>query len=235
MTEEPAFRLRRIQQTKAGRVILQDVTLEIPRGRVTVLVGGSGAGKTSLLRLLNRLDEPSDGEIRFRRRPLSDYPVTRLRRRVGFVFQTPVMFPGTVRDNLRVAAQIAGISDPEFSVTARKALEHAELDLTFLDRAGGELSIGEKQRVNLARTLMTRPEVLVLDEPTSALDPETSEVLLHTLRRLCREEALTVVFSSHRVREAGRVGDHAIVLEAGHIVKSGSARDVLSDQPNPGS
>lgn len=233
MNEGPAFRLRQIQQTKAGRVILQDVTLEIPQGRVTVLLGASGAGKTSLLRLLNRLDEPSAGEIRFQGRPLSDYPVTQLRRRVGFVFQTPVMFPGTVRDNLRVAAEIAGISDPEFSDIARKTLEHAELDASFLDRAGGELSIGEKQRVNLARTLMTRPDVLVLDEPTSALDPETSELLLGTIRRLCREDALTVVFSSHRVLEARTVGDYAIVLDAGHVVKSDSG--VLSDQPIPGS
>lgn len=219
--EGPAFQLHCVRQTKAGRVILHNVTLEIPRGRITVLMGSSGAGKTSLLRILNRLDEARDGEVRYDGRPLTDYPVAQLRRRVGFVFQTPVMFPGTVRENLRRAAEIARTLDPDFSDTATKSLELAELDASFLDREGNELSVGQQQRVNLARTLMTRPEVLLLDEPTSALDSDTSARLLRTVRSLRRDEGLTVVIATHRVEEARQVGDVAVVLRDGRVLQTG--------------
>ncbi len=223
----PAFQLHRVRQTKAGRVILHSVTLEIPRGRITVLMGSSGAGKTSLLRILNRLDEPRGGEVSYDGRPLTDYPVAQLRRRVGFVFQTPVMFPGTVRENLRRAAEIARMLDPDFSDKATKSLELAELDASFLDREGNELSVGQQQRVNLARTLMTRPEVLLLDEPTSALDSDTSTRLLRTVRSLRQDEGLTVVLATHRVEEARQVGDVAVMLRDGRVLQTG---DVLVEE-----
>src|SRR4051812_24401577 len=102
----PLFALRHVAQTRGGVAILRDVTLELPRTSVTALIGPSGAGKTSLLRLLNRLDDPSAGEVWFDGRPITGYPVGALRRRVGFVFQTPTMFPGTVGDNLQAAVAL---------------------------------------------------------------------------------------------------------------------------------
>jgi len=243
--------------------VLDGVELDIPHGAITALVGPSGAGKTSLLRLLNRLDDPVSGDIVYRARAITHYPIQALRRHVGFVFQTPVMFPGTVRDNLLVALTLGGRAlqpcadavapraktpscvpthasapgpsaedqDAERRVAAAMAL--AELDGTLCDRDGDRLSGGQKQRVNIARALLTSPDVLLMDEPTSALDPETADRLMETTRRLSQEQHLTVVMVTHRLSEARRTSDMTIVLERGRVVAMGRTADVFENTTNP--
>jgi putative ABC transport system ATP-binding protein len=214
-------------------VVLDGVDLEIPQHGVTALVGPSGAGKTSLLRLLNRLDEPTEGEIEYRGLPLGDIPVRRLRRRVGFVFQAPVMFPGTVRDNLRTAAELADPPVGDLESEVRSAMEVAELDSELLDREGDRLSLGQKQRANLARALMNGPEALLMDEPTSALDGETADRLMDTVQRMSRERGLTVVMVTHRLAEAQRVSDVTVVLEAGRVLGVGPTAEVFGQTADP--
>lgn len=231
--DTPSFELRGVGQERAGRTVLQDVDATIARHLITVLVGPSGGGKTSLLRLLNRLDDPVRGDILYDGRPIVDYAVTELRRRVALVFQTPVMFPGTVSDNLAVAAELAGLQEGQFDQLADQVMLLAELDPTLLERPGEELSVGQKQRVNLARALMTSPEVLLLDEPTSALDPETSRALMKTIATLSEVRRLTIVVATHRVSEAGDYAHHALVLRDGRVVESGDSERVLSGLPNP--
>ncbi len=228
-----SFELRSVGQARAGRTVLQDVDVTIPQHLITVLVGPSGGGKTSLLRLLNRLDDPVRGDILFDGSPIVDYVVTELRRRVALVFQTPVMFPGTVSDNLAVAAELAGVQASQFDQQASEAMLLAELEPSLLERPGGELSVGQKQRVNLARALMTSPEVLLLDEPTSALDPETSRALMKTIASLSEVRRLTLVVATHRVSEAGDYAHHALVLRDGRVVESGDSKRVLSGLPDP--
>jgi putative ABC transport system ATP-binding protein len=169
-----AFTLKGVYQIKAGITVLDGIEVDIPRGEIVALVGPSGAGKTSLLRLLNRLDDPVRGEILYRARPITDYPVQALRRHVGFVFQAPVMFPGTVRDNLQVALALGGDHGPDADTRIAEAMALAELDRVLRDREGERLSGGQQQRVNIARALLTSPDVLLMDEPTSALDPATA-------------------------------------------------------------
>jgi putative ABC transport system ATP-binding protein len=169
-----AFTLKGVYQIKAGITVLDSIEVDIPRGEIVALVGPSGAGKTSLLRLLNRLDDPVRGEILYRARPITDYPVQALRRHVGFVFQAPVMFPGTVRDNLQVALALGGDHGPDADTRIAEAMALAELDRVLRDREGERLSGGQQQRVNIARALLTSPDVLLMDEPTSALDPATA-------------------------------------------------------------
>ncbi len=228
-----SFELRSVGQARAGRTVLQDVDVTIPQHLITVLVGPSGGGKTSLLRLLNRLDDPVRGDILFDGSPIVDYVVTELRRRVALVFQTPVMFPGTVSDNLAVAAELAGVQASQFDQQASEVMLLAELEPSLLERPGGELSVGQKQRVNLARALMTSPEVLLLDEPTSALDPETSRALMKTIASLSEVRRLTLVVATHRVSEAGDYAHHALVLRDGRVVESGDSKRVLSGLPDP--
>ena len=228
-----SFELRGVGQERAGRTVLQDVDVTIPRHLITVLCGPSGGGKTSLLRLLNRLDDPARGDVLLDGSPIVNYEVTQLRRRVALVFQSPVMFPGTVSDNLAVAAELGGVQDGQFDQLANQVMLLAELEPSLLERPGGELSVGQKQRVNLARALMTLPEVLLLDEPTSALDPETSRSLMKTIQRLSEDRRLTIVVATHRVREARDYAQHALVLREGRVIDSGDAERVLSGLSDP--
>jgi putative ABC transport system ATP-binding protein len=232
-SDTASFELRGVGQVRAGRTVLQDVDVTIPRHLITVLVGPSGGGKTSLLRLLNRLDDPVQGDILFDGRPIVDYAVTDLRRQVALVFQTPVMFPGTVSDNLAVAAELAAGDDGRFDQQASEVMLLAELDPSLLERPGGELSVGQKQRVNLARALMTSPQVLLLDEPTSALDPETARALMKTIGSLSEVRRLTIIVATHRISETKEYAHHALVLRDGRVVESGDSERVLSGLPDP--
>lgn len=229
----PVFAFRKVYQIKAGTEVLAGVDLDIQERQVTALVGPSGAGKTSLLRLINRLDDPVGGNILYRGRPLAELPVRKLRCRVGFVFQTPVMFPGTVRDNLREATELSGSAAEDLEATTRTAMELAELDAALLDSEGDRLSLGQKQRANIARALMTRPEVLLMDEPTSALDPETADRLTETIRHLSTERGLTVVMVTHRLAEARRVSDITVVMEAGRVIEAGPTPEIFGQAGNP--
>lgn len=219
----PAFTLRGVSQQKEDIRVLDDVTVEIPEGRVTAVIGPSGAGKSSLLRLLNRLDDPVAGEIEHRGRPITAIPARELRGRVGFVFQTPVVFPGSVRDNLAVAAAIAGVSDAAVEDRITESLRLAELDGGLVTRDAGKLSVGQQQRMNLARALMMRPDVLLMDEPTASLDPETAHKLAQTVAHLSGDGGLTIVAATHRLAEAKVTSDYAIMLDGGRVVEAGPA------------
>ena len=226
---DPAFRLRGVEQERAGRRTLCGVDLDLPKREVVAIVGPSGAGKTSLLRLLNRLDDPSNGSVLFDGTPIDGVPVRALRRRIGFVFQTPVMFARTVRDNLETARSLGGENGR--APFAAEGLRLAGLDESFLDRDADRMSGGERQRGSLARALMTAPEVLLLDEPTSALDPEVAEQLMMTVRRLADDKAMTIVMVTHRLAEARAASTHTVLLEAGRIVETGPT-EMLFSNPN---
>ncbi len=223
-----AFTLRGVSQEREGVRILDGVDLGIQTGRVTALIGPSGSGKTSLLRLLNRLDDPTAGEIRFRDRRFVDVPVRELRCRVGFVAQLPVMFPGTVRDNLSEAAQVVSAPEHELDARVARAIALAQLDPALLDRDAERLSVGQQRRVTIARALMTAPEALLLDEPTAGLDPPTAGRLLETVKRLVRDSGLTVLFATHRLEEARAASDETVVLTNGRVAHCGPTERVLA-------
>jgi putative ABC transport system ATP-binding protein len=209
--------------------VLAGVTIDLPKGGFSALIGPSGAGKTSLLRLLNRLDDPASGVVRFLGRPIVDFPVRALRRRVGFVFQAPAMFPGTVAQNLAIVPRLGGEAvAAHVSARIAEILRLVELGADFEDRIAADLSGGEQQRVALARALMTGPEVLLLDEPTAALDPEVAEHLMHTLRRLRESAGLTIVMVTHRLSEARLASTYAVMLEAGRVVEAGPSARLFS-------
>jgi putative ABC transport system ATP-binding protein len=216
----PLFELTDVVVGFDGTTRLGPVTLEVPGDGVTVLAGPSGAGKSTLLRLCNRLEVPTSGRIRFRGTDLDDVDPLALRRQVGMVFQRPILFPGTVEDNLRVA-------DPGADTAALvTALERAGLDRSFLTRVGDDLSGGEAQRACLARTLLTGPEALLLDEPTSALDP----VATRQLERLAGSLAaggVPMLWVSHDLEQVERVADRTIVLVAGRVATPADAAAYL--------
>ncbi len=218
----PTIRLEQISVAKHGRAVLTDVTLTFaPKGTYSIL-GPSGAGKTTLLRLLNRLDEPTRGGLWLDDTPYSRLSTVILRRRVAMVFQVPIVFTGSVRDNLLMPLRLQQRRDGDLSVL-RRHLELAGLGSTFLDRAAAGLSVGEKQRVCIARALMTEPEVLLLDEPTAALDPTAARRLIESVVDLNRQVGLTVILVSHQPEQARVVGGQVVLLVGGNVAEQTSA------------
>jgi putative ABC transport system ATP-binding protein len=193
-----------------GTRILDGVTAGIADAGITCLLGPSGSGKSTLLRLLNRLEVPTSGIVRFRGDDVAGLDPLALRRRVGMVFQRPVPFPGTVRDNLLVAAPDA--SDDDIG----RVLDRAALPAVLLDRVADDLSGGEQQRMCLARSLLAGPEVLLLDEPTSALDRAAMGALERAARSLA-DDGMPIVWVTHDLRQVERIGDACLVIVEGRI------------------
>jgi putative ABC transport system ATP-binding protein len=204
-----------------GVVLLRGVDVTVCPGQVTVLAGPSGAGKSTLLRVGNRLEVPSAGLVRFHGTDTGTLDPRELRRRVGMVFQTPVVFGGTVRDNLHVAAP--GADDDSLRVE----LERVGLAGELLDRVADDLSGGEAQRVCIARALLTRPEVLLMDEPTSALDPENRRGIEALVRELAAE-GLGILWVTHDLAQARRLGDQLVVLVDGRNADPDEAERYLA-------
>lgn len=198
-----------------GSIVLDSLTLRIPAGQLTVVAGVSGSGKTSLLRLCNRLDVPTRGEIRFRGNSLIAMDPLQLRRNVGMVFQRPVLFGGTVRDNLLEAKPDATESE------MAEILISVELAPDFLDRIGDDLSGGEAQRACLARALLCSPDVLLMDEPTAALHPAARRALETTVQALQRDGHAEVVWVTHDLDQIERMAEYLVVLQAGRVIYSG--------------
>ena len=195
-----------LEDVALARGSLRGISLTLRGGELTALQGPSGIGKTSLLRAIVRLDEPAEGRVRIDGRDARELDPRALRRRVGFVAQSPAMLPGTVRDNLAFA-----LPEPAEDARLAGALEAAALDAGFLGRDAGRLSGGEQARVAIARALTRDPGALLLDEPTASLDPEATAAVEGLLRGLAaRGLALLVV--THDAAQAERIADHTVRL-----------------------
>jgi len=202
------FALERVSASRGGRPVLRDVDLEIGRGATAVL-GPSGAGKSTLLRLLNRLADPDRGTVRLDGRDVSALDPLQLRRRACLVPQLPAPLPGTVTDNVRFGPALCGRS-----ADVPGSLVRAGLDASYAEREVARLSVGEQQRVMLARALALEPEVLLLDEPTSALDPRTEAAVEATLMRLVHEHGMSAVVVTHDRAQARRLARRTVELGA---------------------
>lgn len=224
--DAPLFAFDHVSVTIDARPVLTDLTAEVPPRGITVVVGPSGSGKTTFLRLLNRLTVPDSGMIQFRGEPLDAIDPLTLRRRVGMVFQIPTPFAGSVRDNLRIAQDTADDGAME------QVLRTAGLAPSFLDRDAQELSGGEAQRICVARTLITQPEVLLLDEPTSALDVDQRLALERRMRQIA-DAGTPIVWVTHDLEQARRVGDAWIVLVEGRLGTADEAHRYMVDEALP--
>lgn len=214
------------------RAALEDLTLEVAAGETLCLIGGSGSGKTTALRLINRLIEPSAGKVRVGGRDVTQVDPLELRRGIGYVIQSGGLFPHlTVAGNLELLPELVGWSAPKRRERARDLLERVRLDPSeFAERYPSELSGGQQQRVGVARALALDPPIVLLDEPFGALDPITRRELQREFRDLSADGGRTFVFVTHDLVEAFALGDRVALLEGGRLQQVGTPTE-LREQP----
>ncbi len=220
---------RAVRTDDRSHTIIDDFSYEFNSGNIYTIVGPSGAGKSSLLRLFNRLDEKTGGEVRFRGQPAESYPVTELRRRIALLFQEPYLFAGTVADNLIYCCKDRKKADPQFTA---HYLGLVGLDPALAERSPEKLSVGQKQRVALARILVQEPEILLLDEPTSALDPGAARTIEELITKLNQELQLTIIMVTHNFRQALRLEGASLVVINGRLIESGISKDIFERPAN---
>lgn len=194
-----ALETRHLSRAVPGKVLVNDISLQVQRGDVLAVVGPSGAGKSSFLRLLNRLDEPTSGTVLLDSQDYYQLAPRDLRRRVGMVMQAAYLFPGTVAENMRFGPRQQGKDLSSSEIDA--LLQEVGLE-GFADQDVAYLSGGEAQRVSLARTLANGPEALLLDEPTSALDDRAEREVEALLTRILHEQHLTALMITHDSAQA---------------------------------
>jgi putative ABC transport system ATP-binding protein len=219
----PLFELVGVVVRRGDRTVLDGVDATVPPGVITVIVGPSRSGKSTLLRLCNRLVVPDQGTVLHGGTPLDRFEPTALRRRVGMVFQRPVTLPGTIEDNLRAAR--AATTDELVAALGRVGLDEP------LDRDASSLSGGEAQRMCVARTLLTDPAVVLFDEPTSALDPAATAGIEVLARRLV-EDGTSCLWVTHDLDQMRALADHVLFVDRGRVRRQGPRSEVLTD-PGP--
>jgi len=221
--------LRSLTRRYGDRVAVDDLSLAVPTGELLVLVGGSGSGKTTTLRLVNRLIEPNGGSVWIDGVDTRETPGPALRRGIGYCFQQVGLFPHlSVAQNVGVTPSLLGWTAVEISARVDELLARVELDpAQYRDRRPQSLSGGEQQRVGLARALAARPRLMLLDEPFGALDPLTRENLQQAFSSVRRELALTGIFVTHDMVEALLLGDRIAVLHEGRLVQVGTPAELL--------
>ena len=213
----PILVVRNLRKRLSDRTVLKNVSFEVYSGEIFIIRGPSGSGKSTLLRCLNRLIEPDAGDILFKGKSIFEMNPTELRRGVILVPQVPVMFDGTVKENLTFALEVLKMKYSDEDI--KEIIERVGLPLSYLDKPARELSVGEQQRVSIARALMLNPEVMLMDEPTSHLDPENTRIIEDLILDLNRDRNITFVVVSHSEEQARRIGDRIGFLEDGVIRK----------------
>jgi len=233
-----------------GRTLLADLNLEVPRGETLVLLGRSGSGKTTTMKLVNRLLDPTEGEVRIEGQSTLHWDPIKLRRRIGYVIQEIGLFPHfTVEQNIGVVPRLEGWEPERISARARELLAMVGLDPDrFAARFPRELSGGQRQRVGVARALAADPPIILLDEPFGALDPITRREIQQEFRGLRERLKKTLIFVTHDVGEAFLLAHRIGLVKDGRMILLGPPSDLLasedpearafatclSDAPSPG-
>lgn len=219
------------RRTSAAVTALDDVSITVPEGAIVGVIGRSGAGKSSLIRLINGLERPTQGRVIVNGTEITalrEADLRRARRSIGMIFQHfNLLSSRTAYDNVALPLEIAGASRSEIAKTVGPLLDLVGLS-DKRDRYPAELSGGQKQRVGIARALVTNPKVLLSDEATSALDPETTDQILELLRTINKSLRLTILFITHEMEVVKQLADRVVVIEQGRIVEEGTTFDVFA-------
>ena len=215
----PAIEFKQVSFSLDGRPLLRDLTLSVNQGQTLVLLGRSGSGKTTTLKLINGLRLPTQGEVNVNGRRTTEWDPIRLRRGIGYVMQEGGLFPHfTVERNIAIVPRIEGWSSKQVEARVRELLALVGLDAGMASRYPSELSGGQRQRVGVARALAADPPILILDEAFGALDPITRSEMQKEFRALQERMKKTVLFVTHDLREALLLGDRIALMEDGRLI-----------------
>ena len=203
---------RKVNNTRVRTQILGSIDLKVNKGELVTIMGASGSGKSTFLRLINRLSEIDSGIILLNGNDIMSHVPMELRRKIGMVFQVPVVFRGSVRENLVFGIKLWGGNSGIETLAS-----DAGIPEDLLDADAGQLSIGEKQRVCIARALANQPEILLLDEPTSSLDAVSAQRIEKLLLDLRKERDMTILWVTHEKEQVERIGGRRLVLRDGRL------------------
>ncbi|PAF21174.1 phosphate ABC transporter ATP-binding protein [Terribacillus saccharophilus] len=219
MIQQAAITLQEVVYETEENKIIRGITGRFTKGKITAIIGPSGAGKTTLFRLCNGLLSPSGGNILINGKEILTFDPVSLRRHVGIVLQQATMLAGSVRDNLALPLQLDGkeLTDDE----AQRMIQLVGLDPDILDRNSRDLSGGQKQKVSIARTLLNKPEILLLDEITSSLDRVSRQDIEKLIEWINRENGTTVIWITHNLEQAKSVAEEVWVMIDGRIAEAG--------------
>ncbi|MFF2177727.1 ABC transporter ATP-binding protein [Lysinibacillus sp. NPDC058147] len=216
------------------QIAVKSINLEINKGEFFVLIGPSGCGKTTLLKMINRLIHLTEGTIRINGKRISDYNIHELRWNIGYVLQQIALFPHmTIEENIAVVPELKKWNKPQIQQRVRELLDMVGLEPDkYSQRKPTELSGGEQQRVGVVRALAADPEIILMDEPFSALDPISRTKLQDDLLELQQTIKKTIVFVSHDMQEALKLGDRICVMKDGEIVQIGTPHEIIQNPVN---
>ena len=214
-----------------GQVAVDNLSMELPTGQITVFVGPSGCGKTTSLRMINRTIEPTSGTISIDGQDVAAQDAALLRRKIGYVIQNAGLFPHrTVADNIATVPLLNGVNKKQAREQAAELLTRVGLDESMATRYPAQLSGGQQQRVGVARALAADPPVMLMDEPFSAVDPIVRDGLQNEFLRLQSELGKTIAFVTHDIDEAIKLGDNVAILRVGgRLAQLGSPQELLDD------
>ncbi len=220
--------LQHVTKEFSGLRAVDDVSFQVAEGELLILLGGSGCGKTTTLKMINRLIEPSAGRILLDGIDVRESPPYELRRRIGYVFQRIGLFPHlNVAENIGITPSLLGHDADRIKLRTDELLALVDLEPSVLPRRPSELSGGQQQRVAVARALAASPRVMLLDEPFGALDPLTRDRLQRSLLDIKQKLSLTAIFVTHDMVEALILGDRIAVMQDGRIVQIGTPKELL--------
>lgn len=227
-TKIPKLEFKNVTKCFGKTKALNHLNLIIPAHQIFMIVGPSGSGKSTLLKLINRLISLTKGWIFLDQKPISDYSLRKLRIQMGNVLQHIGLFPNlTVAQNITVQLKLKRVPKAKRLLKAKKLLKEVGLPLNFINRFPKQLSGGEQQRVGIARALVLNPKLILMDEPFSALDPLNRKALQDLVLRLHQKMNNTIVFVTHDMHEALRLGDQIAVLYQGRLLQVGTGRTLL--------
>ncbi|MGX7162760.1 ABC transporter ATP-binding protein [Enterococcus massiliensis] len=229
MTEIIAF--RNVEKRYGEKIVIDQLNLSIQTGEIFVLVGPSGSGKTTTLKMINALTEPTEGDVYFKGKRIKDYNLQKMRWQMGYVLQQIALFPTmTVKQNIEVIPEMLGWEKEKRKMDVDRLLKLVNLNPEqYRNRMPRELSGGEQQRIGILRAIAANPEVILMDEPFSALDPISRSSLQELVLQLHEDLGTTIVFVTHNMKEAIKLGDRIAVMRNGRLIQCDTPEKIIAE------